>query len=104
MTRKLIFAAAFLFLLAETQAQHNTLSFSFQMSLPAGNYKDTYPKTGTGLLLGYLHSFPSQPSVAIGGEIGLIVMNEKNDRYNGTYLNEYNTYYVSASSYIFTIA
>jgi hypothetical protein len=102
--RKLIFAAAFILLLVKTQAQQNTVSLSFQMSLPVGDYKNTYPKTGTGFLLSYIHRLPLLPSAGIGGEIGFLQMNATDGRYEGAYRNEYHTYIVSASNYIFTIA
>ena len=86
------------------QAQQNSLSLSFQMSLPMGNYKATYPKTGTGLLLGYLHPLALQPAVAIGGEAGLLQMNSKTERYTGYYGNEYHPYIIATSNYIFTLA
>ncbi len=91
-------------MLAGAQAQQNTISLSFQMSLPLGTYKQTYPKTGTGLLLGYLHPLPSQAAVAIGGEAGLLQVNSKSERYTGYYRNEYHPYIVATSNYIFTVA
>lgn len=85
-------------------AQQNALSLNFQMSLPLGSYKDSYPKTGTGLLLGYLHPLASQTAVAVGAEAGLLQMNASSERYTGYYRNEYHTYTVASSNYIFTIA
>lgn len=69
-----------------------------------GSYKATYPKTGTGLLLGYLHPLALQPAVAIGGEAGLLQMNSKSERYTGYYRNEYHPYIIATSNYIFTLA
>lgn len=102
--RKCIFVLIFLLMHVGTQAQQNTLSLNFQMSLPMGNYKDTYPKTGTGLLLGYLHPLALQTAVAIGVDAGLLQINSKSERYTGFYGNDYHPYIISTSNYILTLA
>jgi len=103
--RKLFFAALLPLLFEQLHAQQNNISLTFQMSLPAGDYKNTYPKTGTGLLCGFLHSFPSQPfTVSIGVEAGLLQLNAKNEKFTGVFRNESHEYIIAASNYIFTIS
>lgn len=74
------------------------------MSLPQGDYKETYPKTGTGFLFGFVHHLPHTSSVGFGGELGFMQVNNANETYDGYYHNRYNTYSVGSTSYIFSIA
>lgn len=90
--------------LSTSEAQKTYESISFQMSLPQGDYKKTYPKTGTGMILGLIHQLGSKSRIGIGGEIGLLQINQKSERYEGYFRNQYHTYYVSSASYVFTIA
>ncbi len=103
--RKIFFSGFLLLLLAPSQAQQNSLSLTFQMSLPMGGYKKNYPKTGAGVLCGYLHSFATEPfTVSLGFEAGLLEMSEKDTTFNGIFRNTPGHYVVSASNYIFTLS
>jgi hypothetical protein len=101
--RILFFITLLLFLL-KTEAQTNRASLTFQMSLPQGDYKKAYPKTGTGFIFGVVHHLQANPFIGIGGEMGLLQVSNDNTTYAGYYHNHYNYYYISATNYIFTVA
>lgn len=99
-----IFIILFMFLLAKANAQINSASLNFQMSLPQGHYKETYPKTGTGFLFGFVHRFQPTSSVGFGGELGFMQINNANETYDGYYHNRYNTYSIGTTGYIISAA
>ncbi|MES1181885.1 MAG: hypothetical protein ABUL44_03730 [Flavobacterium sp.] len=85
-------------------AQTNTGELTFQMSLPQGGYKKTYPATGTGLMLSALHQMKKTPSFRAGIELGFLQISGKDKSYTGVYDNEYNTFLVASWNYIITTA
>jgi len=97
-----IIVASLLF--TKTEAQINYASLSFQLSLPQGDYKQTYPKTGTGFLFDIVHQLQDNSFIGAGGEAGFMQLNHTDEIYNGYYQNKYNTYHVGSTSYIFSIA
>ena len=101
--RTFLIASLHLILIAKAAAQA-TNSLSFQLTIPAGDYKNTYPKTGTGLLFSTLHLVKNSPFFSVGGEAGIIQVSSSDKRYEGLYHNKYDVYNISASNYIFTIS
>jgi hypothetical protein len=101
--RSLVVAILFLLFVEQTSAQFNYATLSFQLSFPQGDYKQTYPKTGSGILFGIMHQMKNE-SFEAGGDIGLLQVSNANKRYEGSLNGNYFNYYVSATNYIITIA
>lgn len=101
---RLAFIILIILVFAKANAQINYFSVNFQMSLPQGNYKETYPKTATGFLFGFAHHLQHTSSVGFGGELGFMQVNNANETYDGYYHNRYNTYSIGATGYIISAA
>lgn len=101
--RTLLILLSALVLITKTESQ-TVNSLSFQLTVPVGSYKDTYPKTGTGLLFSTTHLLKSKPVLSIGGEVGIIQVSNADKRYKGLYHNKYDIYNISASNYIITLS
>ncbi|MFT3703106.1 MAG: hypothetical protein QM802_12085 [Agriterribacter sp.] len=85
-------------------AQVNMGTLSFQMSLPQGGYKKTYPVTGTGLMFDLVHTFKAGSRWSAGAEFGILQVSGDDNQYTGYYNNEFNTYVVASWNHIITLA
>ncbi len=102
--RHVVLIVATFGLLTKVYAQVNTASLTFQLSVPQGEYKDHYSKTGTGLLFSYTHRLKDKPGIALGGDMGILQVSKAGNSYSGLYRNRNDNYYASATNYIITIA
>lgn len=101
-----IFATAFCLavLTISTSGQRTSAALNLQLSFPQGEYKSTYPKTGVGIRLNVLRRIMDESPISIGGEFGYMVTGSDTKYFDIYYGGFYDTYKISASNNILSLA
>ena len=102
--RRLIVVALLTGFLFSANAQKTSLGVNLQLSFPQGEYKSVYPKTGVGLRFNVFHRLKDDGPLSIGGDIGFLVVSSDARYFDLYYGGYYDTYKVSASNNVLSIA
>ena len=102
--RNLIISFLVTGLVCSADAQKNSAGIHLQLSFPQGEYKSTYPKTGVGIRLNFLHRLKEDGPFSIGGDIGFLLTGSDSRFFDIYYGGYYDTYKVSASNNIVSLA
>ena len=77
---------------------------NLQLTFPQGEYQSNFPKTGVGLRVNIMHRLKDDGPLSLGGEIGFLVTGSDSRLFDMYYGGYYDTYKVSASNNVFSLA